>query len=195
MNNLKKRLSLIALICTFVLSCSAAQRVILGIAGVQGQVDSLTQIANPVEHPPIAEDDLTPTPKIYVTPTSETTTPDCADPNATSDQCPQGGTRRFTITTCNVTEYGGNKCTCGYTEGTIDVSDDQVLIQYDAGGKQTFNKQGQNQYTETHAWGENNLSISTLTLNDNGFLMITETYDASSNTLKCKFDKTGTFGK
>jgi hypothetical protein len=195
MNDLKKSLSLIALICTLALSCSAAQRLLLEIAGVQGQVDSLTHIANPVEHSPIAEADLTPTPKIYITPTAGTTTPDCTDPNSTSDQCPQVGTRHFTITTCNVTEYSGRNCSCGYTEGTIDVSDDQVLIQYDAGGKQTFKKQGQNQYTETHAWGESNLSISTLTLNDNGFHMITETYDTSDNTLICKFEKTGIFGK
>jgi hypothetical protein len=44
-----KTFAAVTIICTFSLSCSFGQQLVLYMAGLQGQVDSLTQIANPIE--------------------------------------------------------------------------------------------------------------------------------------------------
>lgn len=61
--------------------------------------------------------------------------------------------------------------------------------------KFTFSKQASGSYTHSRNYGESRLSISTLTLNDNGFLYITEVYDTSDNTHMCTYDKIGTYTK
>ena len=44
------KIAIIILMVLFSLSCNGTQRVLLGISGLQGQVDSLTNVANPIEN-------------------------------------------------------------------------------------------------------------------------------------------------
>jgi len=50
MKKLQVNITIIIFLVLFSLSCSAAQRFLLGIGGLQGQVDSLTNVANPIEN-------------------------------------------------------------------------------------------------------------------------------------------------
>lgn len=50
MKKLQAKITIIILTVLFSLSCSGTQRLLLGISGLQGQVDSLTNVANPIEN-------------------------------------------------------------------------------------------------------------------------------------------------
>jgi hypothetical protein len=104
-------------------------------------------------------------------------------------------TYQFTITSCNVTQYADRNCNCGDTDGVIEISGDEITIQFYDRGKILFIRQDSGGYTNSRNWGEANLSLSTLTLNDDGFIYITEVHDTSAGKHICTFNKTGKFIK
>jgi hypothetical protein len=122
-------------------------------------------------------------PPTQVTPPQAATSPSMA------------GVHQFTLTSCTVTEYADTNCTCGDTDGVIEIFDNEVTMQFVGRGKFTFSKQDSDSYTHSNHYGVSSLAISTLTLNENGFLHMTEVYDTSDNTHICTYHKIGTYTK
>jgi len=77
MNQNKIKFVLIATFCSLSLACNQAQYLLLGMAGVQGQVDSLTQVAVPLETE-------APTSTVTIAPTQANTKIEVATPQAQS---------------------------------------------------------------------------------------------------------------
>jgi hypothetical protein len=173
--NSKKRVVAIFMIGLFTLSCS-----LLNLGGAEVPIEALTQSATPIDETPEFDDALN-------------------TEDAETLQVPTSPSIRvahdFTLTSCTVTEYTDRKCTCGDTDGTVEISDSEVIMQFVGREKFTFSKQDADTYTHSNNYGASSLSVSTLTLDDDGFLYITEVYDVSDNTHVCTYHKIGTYNK
>lgn len=113
--------------------------------------------------------------------------------SATQTSPAHEGTYNFTITSCNVTQYSDTICRCGDTDGVVEITGTEAIIQFIGRGKIIFLKTDKNTYENSRTWGEANLSIATLTLNDAGFLDVTEIYNTSTDTHLCTLEKNAIF--
>ena len=139
-----------------------------------------------------------------------TTDKDCVDPhppepeqNPDPDPGPESeaesessfteGTRKFTVTSCEVTSVAGHNCKCGDTDGVLTISGDDMTVQYLGRPEMAFHKQEEGHFETSSYWGTSNLSIRSLTLLDTGFILIDDLYDTSTGLKKCTFENVAIF--
>lgn len=139
-------------------------------------------------------------PRATEVPTSPPTASPTAPPAAVATEPPLAepaapALHSFTHLSCIVTEYTDRSCSCGVSDGIIEIKGDTVVIVYAQLVPMTFERQEgtTSVYTYSSRWGESNLSEHTLTLTANGFVLLTEIYDTNADVLLCTIDKIGTY--
>jgi hypothetical protein len=124
---------------------------------------------------------------------AESMSPVCQEKNLSAEECAALGIHSFEIISCIVSNFGDNTCRCGETLGVLEFSGEEAILQFGERSSQHYARQASNLYKHTFPWGEDNLSVSSLTFTAAGYYMKTEIFSRESNALKCILDKKAIF--